>query len=59
MDTRSRKSVLIDLFNLPPLPNKKNNEESYMDMLYNYYVPDGRIPGYWTEQTGWNLTERP
>ena len=40
MDTRSCKSVLIDLFNLPPLPNKWNKEESYMDMLHNYYVPN-------------------
>ena len=36
------KSVLIDLFNLPPLPDKRNTEESYMDMPYNYYVPDGK-----------------
>ena len=42
MDTRSHKSVLIDLFNLPPLPDEWNTEESYMDMPYNYYVPDGR-----------------
>ena len=42
MDTRSHKSVSIDLFNLPPLPDKQNNEESYMDMPYNYYVPNGK-----------------
>ena len=42
MDTRSRKSVLIDLFNLPPLPDEHNKEESYMDMLYNYYIPNGK-----------------
>ena len=42
MNTRSRKSVLIDLFNLPPLPNGCNTEESYMDMPNNYYVPDGK-----------------
>ena len=42
MNTCSRKSVLIDLFNLPPLPNKCNTEESYMDMSNNYYVPDGK-----------------
>ena len=42
MDTRSRKSVSIDLFNLPPLPNERNTEESYMDMQYNYYVHDGK-----------------
>ena len=42
MDTRSCKSVLIDLFNLPPLPDERNNEESYMDVPYNYYVPNGK-----------------
>ena len=42
MDTCSHKSVLIDLFNLPPLPDEQNNEESYMDMSYNYYIPDGK-----------------
>ena len=42
MDIRSRKSVSIDLFNLPPLPNEHNTEESYMDMPYNYYIPDGK-----------------
>ena len=42
MDTRSCKSVLIDLFNLPPLPDECNTEESYMDMPYNYYIPDGK-----------------
>ena len=41
MNTRSCKSVLIDLFNLPPFPNECNTEESYMDVPYNYYVPDG------------------
>ena len=42
MDTRSRKSVSVDLFNLPPLPNERNKEESYMDMPYNYYIPNGK-----------------
>ena len=41
MDTHSCKSVSIDLFNLPPLPDEQNKEESYMDMPYNYYMPDG------------------
>ena len=40
MDTHSHKSVSIDLFNLPPLPNEWNKEESYMNVLYNYYIPD-------------------
>ena len=42
MNTRSHKSISIDLFNLPPLPNERNNEEPYMDMPYNYYIPDGK-----------------
>ena len=42
MDTHLHKSALIDLFNLPPLPDKQNKEESYMNMLYNYYVPNGK-----------------
>ena len=42
MDTRSCKCILIDLFNLPPLPDEKNKEESYMDMPYNYYIPNGK-----------------
>ena len=42
MDTRLCKSVLIDLYNLPPLPNECNMEESYMDVPYNYYIPDGK-----------------
>ena len=42
MNTRSHKSVSIDLFNLPLLPNECNTEESYMDMPNNYYIPDGK-----------------
>ena len=42
MDTCSRKSVSIDLFNLPPLPDECNKKESYMDVLYNYYIPNGK-----------------
>ena len=42
MDTRSHKSVSIDLFNLSPLPSEWNNEESYMGMPYNYYIPNGK-----------------
>ena len=33
---------MIDLFNLPPLPDEHNTEESYMDVPYNYYIPDRR-----------------
>ena len=42
MKTHSHKSVLIDLFNLPPLPDERNTEESYMDVPNNYYIPDGK-----------------
>ena len=42
MNTCSCKSVLIDLFNLPPLPDKHNTKESYMDVPHNYYIPDGK-----------------
>ena len=45
MDTHLHKSVLIELFNLPPLPSERNKEESYMDVPYNYYnYLMGRIP---------------
>ena len=42
MDTCSHKSVSIDLFNLPPLLNEWNKEESYMDVPYKYYIPNGK-----------------
>ena len=42
MDTHLHKSVSIDLFNLPPLPDEQNKEESYMDVPYNYYIPNGK-----------------
>ena len=58
MDTHSCKSVLIDLFNLPPLPNEQNTEESYMDVPYNYYIPDGKNSRL-LDRTEWNSTERP
>ena len=44
MDTHSHKSVSIDLFNLPPLPDKQNTEESYMDCHTTTTYPMGRIP---------------
>ena len=47
MDTCSRKSVSIDLFNLPPLPDEQNKEESYMDVPNNYYIPDGKNSRLW------------
>ena len=39
MNTHSHKSVSIDLFNLPPLPDERNTEESYMDMPHNLLCP--------------------
>ena len=59
MDTCSRKSVSIDLFNLPPLPDERNNEESYMDVPYNYYVPDGKNSRLLDRAERVELTERP
>ena len=58
MDTHSRKSVSKDLFNLPPLPDEHNTEESYMDVPYNYYIPDGKNSRL-LDRTEWILTERP
>ena len=40
MDTCLHKSVLIDLFNLLPLPDEWNKEESYMDVLLLYRLLD-------------------
>ena len=42
MATHSRKSISIDLFNLSPLPDERNKEESYMDVANYFYIPDGK-----------------
>ena len=42
MATHSQKSISIDLFNLPLLPDECNKEESYMDVLNNFYIPGGK-----------------
>ena len=42
MTTHSKKEILIDLFNLPPLPDKRNTLDAYMDVPHNFYVPDGK-----------------
>ena len=41
MTTHSKKEILIDLFNLPPLPDERNALEAYMDVPH-FYVLDGK-----------------
>ena len=59
MDTHFRKSVSIDLFNLPPLPDERNKEESYMDMPYNYYISNGKNSRLLDRTDRVELIERP
>ena len=42
MATHSKKEILIDLFNLPPLPDERNAPDAYMDIPHNFYIPDGK-----------------
>ena len=42
MATHSKKEILIDLFNLPPLPAERNALGTYMDVPHNFYIPDGK-----------------
>ena len=42
MATCSKKEILIDLFNLPPLPDERNALDAYMDVPHNFYIPDGK-----------------
>ena len=42
MATHSKKGILIDLFNLPPLPDERNALDTYMDVPHNFYIPDGK-----------------
>ena len=42
MTTHSKKESLIDLFNLPPLPDERNALDAYMHVPHNFYVPDGK-----------------
>ena len=42
MATCSKKEISIDLFNLPPLPDERNALDAYMDVLNNFYIPDGK-----------------
>ena len=43
MDTHSHKSVSIDLFNLPPLPDMSRIQKNHTwTCPYNYYIPDGK-----------------
>ena len=38
----SQKHISIDLFNLPPLPDKRNVMDSYQDIPNNFYIPGGK-----------------
>ena len=42
MTTHLKKEILIDLFNLPPLPDERNALDTYMDVPHNFYIPDGK-----------------
>ena len=42
MATCSKKEILIDLFNLPPVPDERNALDTYMDIPHNFYIPDGK-----------------
>ena len=42
MATCLKKEILIDLFNLPPLPDERNALDTYMDVPHNFYIPDGK-----------------
>ena len=42
MATHSKKEILIDLFNLPPLPDERNTLDAYMDVPHKFYIPDGK-----------------
>ena len=42
MATHLRKEILIDLFNLPPLPDERNALDIYMDVPQKFYIPDGK-----------------
>ena len=50
--TFMHKSVSIDLFNLPPLPDKQNKKNHTWTCHTITTYPMGRIPDCWTEQTG-------
>ena len=59
MNTHSHKSVSIDLFNLPPLPNEHNTKNHTWTCQTTTTSLMERIPGCWTEQTEWNSIEKP
>ena len=41
MATHSKKEISIDLFNLLPLPDKRNALDAHMDVPNNFYILDG------------------
>ena len=42
MATHLKKEILIDLFNLPPLPDERNSLDTYMGVPHNFYISDGK-----------------
>ena len=42
MTTHLKRDLSIDLFNLPPLPDKRNTMDSYLDVPNNFYILDGK-----------------
>ena len=40
--THSKQNLSIDLFKLPPLPNKRNTMDSYLNIPVNFYILDRR-----------------
>ena len=42
MTTHSKCNISIDLFNLPPLLDQRNAMDSYLDVPFNFYIPDGK-----------------
>ena len=59
MTTHSRKEILIDLFNLPLLPDERNTLDTYMGVPHNFYIPDGKTPESWTVWRGESSGDRP
>ena len=60
MDTRSRKSVSIDLFNLPHHSLTSETQRNHTWTCHTIITSlMGRIPDCWIGQTEWNSIERP
>ena len=59
MATHSKKEMLIDLFNLPPLPDKRNTLDTYMDVPHHFTFLMVRTLDSWTVWRGESLRDRP